>query len=174
MSFTMQIETINYIHKVPQRLIFSPISLFYWHLQKCRSRRAPAFRSWRLGAQQPCVGTLPIVSFPLSRLILMSCFCNCPRENQAGSLASAAGMGMELLAGPCCSLRVKGLRWDRNPSIVSTSHGLCLPEFDHGMCRAGPVLGRGWCLEPSVQPGWDRVSVGGTGCDVVVSPRGGY
>lgn len=52
MSFTMQIETINYIQKVPQCLmVLSHLSL-YWHLQKCRSRTALAFWSWRLGAQQ--------------------------------------------------------------------------------------------------------------------------
>lgn len=45
MSFTMQIETINYIQKVPQCLIFSPISLF---VGICRNAGAGGL--WLFGA----------------------------------------------------------------------------------------------------------------------------
>lgn len=144
---------------------------FYWHLQKCRSRRALAFQSWRLGAQQPRVGTLPIASFLLSLLILISCICNCPVESWAGSSVGATGMGIKPFAGPGCCLGGKGLMLGLQP-MVSSSHGLFLPVFDHCMCRtlcktqswAGKelVLGAGWktLSEPL---GWDRVSVRGDG-----------
>lgn len=108
---------------------------FYWHLQKCRSRRALAFRSWRLGAQQPCVGTLPIASFRLSLLILISCFCNHPVENWAGSLAGATGMGIKPFAGPGCCLGDDGLVLGLQP-IVSSSRGLSVWVFGHCVCRA--------------------------------------
>lgn len=95
---------------------------FYWHVQKCRSRRALAFRSWGLGAWQPCGGTLPVASSPLSLLILISCFFNCPMEDWAGSSGGAAGLGIKPFAGPGCCLGGKGLGPGLQP-IVFSSHG---------------------------------------------------
>jgi len=141
---------------------------FYWHLQKCRSRRALAFRSWRLGAQQPCVGTLPVASFPLSLLIFISCFCNHSVESWAGSLAGAAGMGIKPFAGQGCCLGGKGLVLGLQP-FVSSSHGLFLPVFDECMgralcktqcCAGGAVGARSWLENPLRAAGWDRVPVG--------------
>lgn len=85
--------------------------------------------SWRLGARQPCVGTRPAASFPLSLLILISCFCKRPMaalgislggfspawqkapggpwawtwgRRGAGLGSLAAGKGIKLPAGLCC------------------------------------------------------------------------
>lgn len=83
MSFTMQIGTINYIQKVPQCLIFSPISLF---IGICRNAGAGGLWHFGAGGWEPSseVGGLFQLIFQLSLLILITCFCN-------GSLASWAG-----------------------------------------------------------------------------------
>lgn len=152
---------------------------FYWHLQKCRSRRALAFRSWRRGAQQPCVGTLPIASFPLSLLILISCFCNCPVESWAGSSAGAAGKGIKPFAGPGCCLGGEGLVPGLQP-IISSSHGQYLTVARaEPFAKPGRGLGRGWCLELAGKPSpscWDGTVClsGGTGRDVVVAQGARY
>lgn len=168
MSFTMQIETINYIQKVLQYLIFSPISLF---IGICKNAGAGGLWLFGAGGWEPSsrAWTLPIASFPLSLLILISCFCNCPMESWAGSLASAAGMGIKPFAGLGCCLGGEGLVPGLQP-VVSSSHGLFLPVFDHCVCRAlcktqswaeeGLVLGAGWKTH-SEPPGWD--CVGGEG-----------
>lgn len=49
-SFTMQIETINYIQKVPQCLIFSPISLF---IGICKNAGAGGLWLFRAGGWEP-------------------------------------------------------------------------------------------------------------------------
>lgn len=50
MSFTMQIETINYIQKVPQCLIFSSISLF---VGICRNAGAGGLWLFGIGGWEP-------------------------------------------------------------------------------------------------------------------------
>lgn len=167
-SFTMQIETINYIQKVPQCLIFSPISLF---IGICKNAGAGGLWLFGAGGGEPnsrVWGTLPIASFPLSLLILISCFCNCPVESWAGSSAGAAGMGIKPFAGPGCCLG--GRRARAGPA----AHHLLFPwpVFDRGTCRAlcktqswageGLVLGAGWKTLFEL-PGWDRVPVGWDG-----------
>lgn len=118
----------------------------YWHLQKRWSRRALALLSWRLGARQPCAGTRPAASFPLSLLILISCFCKCPMAALGISLGGfspawqkapggpwactwgrrgvglgslAAGKGIKLPAGLCCCCPgAEGLLQDCGTSTI--------------------------------------------------------
>lgn len=121
-SFTMQIETINYIQKVPQCLIFSPISLF---IGICKNAGAGGLWLFRAGGWEPssqCVRTLPIASFLLSLLILISCICNCPVESWAGSSVGAAGMGIKPFAGPGCCLG------GQRAHAGVAAHGLLFPR----------------------------------------------
>lgn len=72
----MQIDTINYILKVLQSLIFSLISLSLLVSVVMLEQEGPGFLE--LGARQPHAGMCPAASFPLCLLILISCFCTCP------------------------------------------------------------------------------------------------
>lgn len=80
MSFTMQIETINYIQKVPQRLILSPISLF---IGIRRNAGAGGLRFFGAGGWEPSSETWGL--FQLSLLILITCFCNGSLESWFGT-----------------------------------------------------------------------------------------
>lgn len=135
---------------------------FYWHVQNRRSRRAPAFQSWGLGAQQPCGGTLPVASSPLSLLILISCFCSCPVEGWAGSSGGAAGLGIKPFAGPGCCLGGEGLVPVLQP-IVGSCHGWFCQSLTTACAEPFAKPGPGLVLrKPSLSP-WDGTSclVGG-------------
>lgn len=74
----MQIDTINYILKVLQSLIFSLISLPLLASVVMLEQEGLGFLE--LGTQQLHAGMRPAASFSLSLLILIliSCFCTCP------------------------------------------------------------------------------------------------
>lgn len=139
----------------------------YWHLQKCRSRRALPLRSWRLGAQQRRVGALPIalpiVSFNFNYLLLQRLL-----GKLGWNLASATGMGTKPSAGPGCS----GVK---NLSALPVGWFCQSLTIPCGEPFANPELGRGWCLEQAGKSSlscWDGtvcLSWGCLECDVVVA-----
>lgn len=61
MSFTVQIETISYIQKVPQCLIFSPVSLF---TGMCKIGGAGGLRRSRAGGWEPSSHVGGLVQLP--------------------------------------------------------------------------------------------------------------
>lgn len=115
----------------------------YWHLQKHWSRRALALLSWRLGARQPCAGTRPAASFPLSLLILISCFCKCPMAALGISLGGFSPAWQKAPGGPwACTWGRRGV----GLGSLAAGKGIKLPA---GLCCCCP----GAVAHPRFSPG---------------------
>lgn len=115
----------------------------YWHLQKRWSRRALALLSWRLGARQPCTGTRPAASFPLSLLILISCFRKCPMAALGISLGGFSPARQKAPGGPwVCTWGRRGV----GLGSLAAGKGIKLPA---GLCCCCP----GAVAHPRFSPG---------------------